>query len=677
MVDVARYLDLIQTVPRLGIGRLAHYAVHRARLRTGAYARTTPAVSWEEIPESHLEGASGGLAHTVADAPEYDPSGSGKGLLDEADRIVQGELNYFSHHWLMRPADWRSNPFNSYSTPLNHWTALRDFATEQGDIKWIWEPSRFDWAHTLGRAWVLSHDERYAEAFWSLLADWVHHNPPNQGVNWKCGQECALRMIVLVWAAPLIDDAKASTGERKGMLWRIVAALADRIEPSIGYALSQFNNHGLSEALGLFISGVSLPNHPRSETRLRKGRKLFEQQVLKQFAPDGSYSQNSMNYERLALKLGVIYLLVCRRSGRPASDPVVGRLRAATGFLRNMMDDATGCLPNYGPNDGANLMSLSSCGYGDFRPTLQLASVVLDARRIFGTGPWDEEAAWLCGENIEEHPLEIGAGESMCATDGGYYCIREKRDLAFVRCHTHKSRPGHADMLHLDLWRDGVNLLCDSGTYQYYDPKRNWGTYFASTAAHNTLMVDEHDQMTRLGLFLWGSWARSQVKTIRKSETEAGLCFVGEHDGYLKRFGIRHRRSLLYRNGDWLIVDDAIYEGQGSHDLTLAWHLDAAWEYDEPSGRYRHPLTGAILSVHGEGLECADHRGEEHYPEGARSLYYGDVEPITFYTVRANTAQSFRFVTALTEGDELVIESGVVSWHGLRIPVRYSTEPWI
>jgi asparagine synthase (glutamine-hydrolysing) len=429
--------------------------------------------------------------------------------------------------------------------------------------------------------------------------------------------------------------------------------------------------------MALFVAGARLPHHPRSRVWSRDGRKLFEQEILRQFAPDGSYSQNSTNYHRLALKLGIIYVLVGERAGQEPSNAVIERLRKAARFLRNMMDDETGWLPNYGANDGANVMALSSCDYRDFRPVLQLAAIVLDGRRIFDKGPWDEEAAWLCGENLDNYPLESSASESMRAIDGGYYCIRQETDFAFIRCHSYTSRPAHADMLHFDLWRDGHNLLADSGSYQYYDPKRDWGVHFASTAAHNTLIVDGQDQMSRLGTFLWGSWTRSRVLKSGEPDTETGLRFVGEHDGYLKRFGVRHKRSILCLRGNWLIVDDAIYGTEAAHDLTVTWHLDPAWKLDEPSGHFRHTRAGLNLFVYAEGAERATLSHEDHYPESARSLYYGDLEPAPVHKVCKRTARSFRFITALFKDEELPIESGVISWQDLRIPVEYSPEPWI
>ncbi|MFC1574352.1 alginate lyase family protein [Candidatus Latescibacterota bacterium] len=582
---------------------------------------------------------------------------------------------YFSHRWLKRSKDWRSNPWNGHSTPLEHWTDALDFVVEQGDIKWIWEPSRFDWAYTLGRAWFLSGDERHAEVFWSLLEDWARHNPPNSGINWKCGQECALRMMALVWSVPVFGDARASTPARARLLWRIVTALAQRIEPAIGYAVAQFNNHSLSEALGLFVAGASLSNHPRSQKWLRKGRRIFEQHAVRQFASDGSYTQNSMNYERLALKLGVLYALVCKSVGQSASDTVTERLKSAAYFLRNLMDNATGYVPNYGANDGANLMALSSCEYRDFRPVLQLAGVALMGRRFFSKGLWDEESAWLCGKKIGDYPLERTAGEPMRALSGGYYCLRQNQDMGFIRCHTHKSRPGHADMLHLDLWRNGVNLLCDSGTYQYYDLQRNWGDYFSSTVAHNTLTVDRADQMTRLGKFLWGSWTRSRVIPYDSFESPmAGI--ICEHDGYIKRYDVRYRRAVLVCGGEWVIIDDAIFTRKASHTVTLTWHLDAGWEPDATSRIVHYHEAGATLFVLSDGADWEFLTGAEHYPETLCSRYYGDVSESPVLKLSKKVDCSYRFVTLVAHDRKTQIDNGRLHWHGLKIPIGFSRQMW-
>jgi len=54
--------------------------------------------------------------------------------------------------------------------PSAHWT---DFETGRvkfdGDIKFIWEPARFGWAFVLGRAYHVTQDNKYAEAFWKYL----------------------------------------------------------------------------------------------------------------------------------------------------------------------------------------------------------------------------------------------------------------------------------------------------------------------------------------------------------------------------------------------------------------------------------------------------------------------------------------------------------------------------
>ena len=677
-MNYSHYIDLTKTVSRLGAVNVARYTLHRFRLRTGTYLKTTPPVDWADIPDTWLSGAHGCLPRPNEEALKTVVPDREK-IFADADRIAHGELKYFSNHWKKRPGDWRSNPFNGVSTPLEHWSVFRDFDPEQGDIKWIWEPSRFDWVYTLGRAWLFSRDERYAEIFWNLLEDWAEHNPPNLGINWKCGQECSLRMLALIWAEPVFGAAGVSTSTRTRLLWRIVGALAGRIEPAIGYALSQFNNHSLSETLGLLAAGTCLPNHPRSLIWRSKGRKLFEQQVLKQFTPPGSYVQNSFNYERMALKLGICYVLICKNGTHPASDAVVERLSSAADFLRNMMDDSTGRLPNYGANDGANIMAMSGCDYRDFRPVLQLAAVVTGGRRLFERGPWDEEPAWLCGLDMYECPAESASGGSVREPIGGYYGMRQNRDMAFIRCHTHKTRPGHADMLHFDLWRKGINLLCDSGTYRYFDPQHGRDSYFPSTPAHNTLVVDGRDQMTRLRRFLWGSWTRSRILAYDSLETSRGETvtrFIGEHDGYVKHFGIRHRRTVIGYNDEWAVIDDAVFTRSGSHLLALIFHMDDGWECPSGDGPAYHPGAGMRLTTFAGDAERIFLSGEEHFPVTARSLYYGALEAGKVMKFQKRSDRSFRIVTLVTADRDITVEDGHVVWTDLRIPAKFSPVLW-
>ena len=52
----------------------------------------------------------------------------------------------------------------------------------------------------LARAYALTGDERFPQAFWSAIEDWARHSPPMSGPLWICGQECSLRILAWTFA---------------------------------------------------------------------------------------------------------------------------------------------------------------------------------------------------------------------------------------------------------------------------------------------------------------------------------------------------------------------------------------------------------------------------------------------------------------------------------------------
>src|SRR5512142_382699 len=72
------------------------------------------------------------------------------------------------------------------------------------------------------------------------------------------GQEAAIRLMSLLWAAQIFDGAAVSTAERNALLRRSIMEHAARIPPTLVYARSQNNNHLITEAAALFAAGATL-----------------------------------------------------------------------------------------------------------------------------------------------------------------------------------------------------------------------------------------------------------------------------------------------------------------------------------------------------------------------------------------------------------------------------------
>jgi hypothetical protein len=148
--------------------------------------------------------------------------------------------------------------------------------------------------------------------------------------------------------------------------------------------------------------------------------------------------------------------------------------------------------------------------------------------------------------------------------------LRGHSSQAALRCAHFSSRPGHSDQLHLDLWWHGTNIARDAGSYSYKAPDP-WDNALAAAIAHNTLLVDGLEPMSRAGRFLWLGWAQAALRGRWRAESGRLEVFAAEHDGY-RRLGLSHRRTVA-RVGDdlWLVVDDLL--GQGEHTARGCWLL--------------------------------------------------------------------------------------------------------
>jgi hypothetical protein len=109
----------------------------------------------------------------------------------------------------------------------------------------------------LVRAWIIEGNDIYPETFWKLLEDWMEKNPPNRGPQWMCGQEAALRLIAIAYALQSFRTHPSTTDKRLTLSTQLAEATARRINGFISYAISQSNNHSISEAVGLFTAGAS------------------------------------------------------------------------------------------------------------------------------------------------------------------------------------------------------------------------------------------------------------------------------------------------------------------------------------------------------------------------------------------------------------------------------------
>jgi hypothetical protein len=553
------------------------------------------------------------------------------------ERIRAGTFAWFGHTEVAVgcPPDWHRNPFTGVRAPSNvHWSRVDEASL--GDIKAIWELSRFASVYPLVRHYWRSGDPEAAELFWRLVEDWDAANPACQGVNWRCSQEISIR--VMAWCVGLYGflDAEATTSDRIARLARMIWASGCRIALDLPDAISQQNNHGMSAAVGLLTIGLLFPEFPESAGWVAEGRHVLERLGRELIYDDGAFAQHSLNYQRLMLQLYVWAMRLGQLSGVPFSGELQARVRRSAEMMWQLQDDRTGSVPQYGQFDGALILPLDNCDHLDFRPVTQAAGFLADRRRWWPEGPWDEGLLWLFGPSALSAPEQAPERKDLAAPEGGYYTLRGADTFVLTRCATFRHRPGQPDMLHADVWWRGHNVATDAGTFSYGNAGPE-SQELVRTPAHNTVSVDGADQMERFGRFLWFPWLSSRV--LRQTSGASGDVneWEGEHDGYA-RLGVRHRRRIVrLPSSAWLVIDRL--DAPSPHTYRLHWLLpDLAYQWDSdrlavtlpfPEGEY------AIQVVSLGGPAAGDIRRAAADGEGWRSRYYHSREPALSLSVTA------------------------------------------
>lgn len=451
--------------------------------------------------------------------------------LDRARQVVGGRYQAYRNEWRPLPdavVDWLRNPDSGYeydsSTP---WWHVEHFDLSAGDIKAVWEPARFSWVFDLARAFLLTGDSRFRDVFEKRFAAWHLASPAFRGPHWACGQEVAIRATALLYAESAFD----LTGGAHQSLIEVLSASGERIEDAVGYAISQRNNHGISEATGLIALGVRFrETHSGAQRWLTLGRAVLEQCINEQFAVDGWYVQHSFNYLRLALDQCVIAQRALVGSGLPGlSRKSVGRLQAACELLIEVIDGTTGAVPNHGPNDGAFVHPVTTAKYEDYRPSLTAACASFGTPVPADIGLDPEPLAWLClnvPETAEPRPNGVRVGRS------GWSAMRVDGIIAFLRAGKYASRPAHLDLLHLDIRWDGTAVTVDPGTFSYNAPPP-WNNGLVVARVHNGPTLDDEEPARRGPRFLWLNWPSARIVDARFSE-EVGVV-VAEIPGRVSR----------------------------------------------------------------------------------------------------------------------------------------------
>jgi hypothetical protein len=471
--------------------------------------------------------------------------------------------------------NWHFDPVNKKFAPLKKFYEIPYLDAEVlGDSKIIWELNRHQHFLTLGKAYQLTRNEKFAQEFVSQFYGWAEQNPYLLGINWASSLEVAFRSLSWLWARELFADTPSYSAQTARDVLAALALNGRFVEHNLSYYFAR-NTHLLGEALALFFIGTLCPELKRAAAWRKLGWKIILQEARHQVRRDGGYFEQSTYYHVYALDMFLHAWALASRNQVAIPEHLPRTIEAMMDYLSAVA--YAGPAPSFGDDDGGRLFDAQRNRREDYIDPLSTGAV------LFNRGDWKsaspgltEETLWLLGRGgvdkfdalPDERPQCVSrdfpaSGTYLMVSDG----LRLSMDVGpFGQEHCGHS---HADALSLTLAVDGSEWLTDRGTFTYTGSS-TWRQRFRGTAAHNTVVIDGVDQAVPTAPFKWEKTPQVQVEHWWAGKSVDLL--VASHNGYSRLSSpVLHRRTVFFlKNEFWLVVDTLL--GQGEHSLELNWH---------------------------------------------------------------------------------------------------------
>ncbi|WP_313133567.1 alginate lyase family protein [Anaerocolumna sp.] len=474
-----------------------------------------------------------------------------KELIGHADLLCENTF-LFQDHWEMertnKPVTFKGNV---------EWDCI-----PFGDPEWTFALNRHTCFVNLAKAWNCTKNEKYAEKFMELSKDWMERVPLNEKSKQNTWRSIEAGIRCENWLKSMMLFADCSKiPENFWDEFEKVLFLHGEYLMSVNGVFHRLSNWGILQNHGLLLAGIYF----EKTDWIKEAIQRLEDELNLQVFEDGIQWEQSPMYHGEVLHCSLDSIEHMKRFGIQIPEQVSKKVQKML-YALGMCCKPNGHIPCQSDSDdidAGDLLVHGACFFND------------GILKFLSHSRFREENIWNLGieahmlyENIETLiPKEI----SYALTDSGNYMLRsgfdKNADYLRFHCGCMGSGHGHGDLLHIDLYSHGEDILIDSGRYTYVDSKIRRD--LKSPSAHNTICVDEEEFCKCAN-----SWGYEKMAQPVKGEyrfTETADFVSGAHLGYIEK-GIFISRKIVYvKPGIYVIVDECY--GTGTHKYTQNWHF--------------------------------------------------------------------------------------------------------
>ena len=451
------------------------------------------------------------------------------------DLLGSGKQTFAHIPWHQDFRCAKTSPQCSNSFPLDYYKDIQISVGQtdqlEKDIKVPWELSRFAHLLILGKAYQLTDDEQFAQAFQVQIEDWLDKNPLLLGPNWVCPMDVAIRAVNWIWAFYYFKDASSISIE----FWqRFFCSLYDHfdyLEHHWEIYDLRTSNHYFSDLIGYyylcyFFRSLCLTILAKASWCHDALKGEFEKQVF----DEGTDYEGSTAYHGLITEIVHHYFLISNLFSFEITKHEKDKFERMIEFMQwcSISNDQ---MIKIGDDDSGRILYF---GIDHL--------IKKNHNTIFGR------------KNYKQFGL------SIFKNDRFHVSLRHHAYQSFQPSGHH-----HNDVGSLTLAVDGIPVFVDPGSF-VYTPSAYWRNQFRSTKMHNTIYLDNKEPVPlddRLFTLDLPEKAMSEVKK--------------EPENILTTSIDLYRNALLNRSieimEDSIIITDSCIINDDAHYKTMHWNF--------------------------------------------------------------------------------------------------------